>query len=89
MISYKDAKKFLSKDNQYKVSKEDVESFKKIFKSAPKTIKNNRYITKILKKKIVYLNKDDYFRIHKLYADAKSEVYTLFFLIMITIMMIH
>lgn len=52
MISYKDAKKFLSKDNQYKVSKEDVESFKKIFKSAPKTIKNNRYITKILKKKL-------------------------------------
>lgn len=54
MISYKDAKKFLSKDNQYKVSKEDVESFKKIFKSAPKTIKNNRYITKILKKNCLF-----------------------------------
>ena len=26
-------------------------------------------------KKIVYLNKDDYFRIHKLYADAKSTDY--------------
>ena len=70
MISNKDAKKFLSKDNNYKVSKEDVESFKKIFKNAPKTI---------LKKQVVYLNNDTYFKLHNLYADAKSEDFHYFF----------
>ena len=52
MISNKDAKTYLSKDNLYKVSKEDIKSFQNIFKSAPKTIKNNRYITKIFLKKL-------------------------------------
>lgn len=70
MISNKDAKKFLSKDNNYKVSKEDVESFKKIFKNAPKTI---------FKKQVVYLNNDTYFKLHNLYADAKSEDFHYFF----------
>ena len=55
MISNKEAKAFLSKDNYYKVTKRDVESFQKILSKAPKTLYNGDLIGKI-----VYISYGDY-----------------------------
>ena len=38
MISNKEAKSFLSKNNYYKVSKKQVETFQKLLSKAPKTL---------------------------------------------------
>lgn len=62
MISTKDAKAFLSKNNEYKISKKDVESFWRIFSKAPVALYEGDLLGKV-----VYISYNDYDKLSKIY----------------------
>ena len=64
MISNKEAKSFLSKNNYYKVSKKDVETLQKIPSKAPKTLSEGDLIAKV-----VYISYAEYINILNKYKN--------------------
>ena len=64
MISNKEAKSFLSKNNYYKVSKKDVETLQKILSKAPKTLSEGDLIAKV-----VYISYAEYINILNKYKN--------------------
>lgn len=62
MISKKEAKDVLSKNNYYEVNNKDVESFQKILSKAPKSLEEGNLIGNL-----AYINSGDYFSLEKDY----------------------
>ena len=68
MISNKEAKSFLSKNNYYKVSQEDVKSLQKILSKAPKKLNKGNLVAKV-----VYITYIDYVTILNKYKDGQQR----------------
>ena len=79
MISEKDAKKFLSKDKFYKVSKDDIKSFLTIIKKSPSLIKPRfnpeNFYEEYLERKVFYINYKTYNNLYNIYEKNKLIKY--------------